>query len=144
MFALALIIIVTNIKMPTPILSSMKYFSDASTALSMLYIGSVLYKVFKENKIKLSLMKEFVFVILMKFFILPASLYTLLQFADMPQLLERTFILLSIMPSMNQSVIVSSKYNADINYAIMGTTVTLLFTPIALLCYVMLIQMGYL
>ncbi len=143
LFLLATMVIMFSIKLPLFIIDSFKYLSNAATPLSMIYVGSSLYLVFKENLLKNIPVKDITFVVIMKFFILPIIVYSLLKHVDMPLLLERTFILASLMPSMNQSVIVGSNYKADAKYAVIGTTSTLLFTPIGITIYMVFMYLGY-
>jgi len=143
LFLLATIVIMFSIKMPAFIMNSFRYLSSAATPLSLIYAGSILYVVFKENILKNIHVKDMTFIIIIKFCILPIIVYSLLQYIDMPLLLERTFMLVSMMPSMNQCLIVVSNFKADEKYTVMGTAATLFFTPISLIAYAVLMSMGY-
>lgn len=143
LFFVAAMLVLLSVPIPLFIKDSFRYLSGSATPLSMIYIGGYLYKIFVKEKVKQFYIKEMCFIILIKFALLPFIVYLLLQLMDFPVLLERTFILVSMMPSMSQTAIIPATYKADVDFAVVGNILTLLFTPVALVAYALLLMFGY-
>ncbi len=142
LFFIATALILCSIKLPVFLMDSFRYFSTSSTALSMLYIGGYLYRIFAERNVKNFYVKDMICVIAVKFVLLPLIVFFILNQTDLPQLLKRTFLLLSMMPSMNQIVILSASHKAESEFSVVANIVTLLFTPIPLIVYAFLTGYG--
>ncbi len=142
LFVVAVILTLLSAPIPLFITDSFRYLSGSATPLSMIYIGGYLYKIFVKEKVKQFYVKEMVFIIIIKFVLLPLIVYLLLQRMDLPLLLERTFILVAMMPSMSQTAIIPATYKADVDFAVVANILTLLFTPVALIAYSLLIMFG--
>ncbi len=143
LFFVATALILFSVKLPIFVVDSFRYFSSSSTALSMLYIGGYLYKIFSSKDVKNFYVKDMILIVSVKFILLPVIVYFTLKQMDLPILLNRTFLLLSIMPSMNQTVILSASHKADSEFAVVSNIITLLFTPIPLIAFAVLSAVGF-
>ncbi len=140
LFVLAVILTLISAPIPLFITDSFRYLSGSATPLSMIYIGGYLYKIFVKEKVKQFYAKEMIFIITIKFILLPLIVYFMLRNLDLPLLLKRTFILVAMMPSMSQTAIIPATYKADVDFAVVANIITLAFTPIALIAYSLLIM----
>ncbi len=143
LFIIATTFVLLSVKIPLFIMDSFRYLSGSATPLSMIYIGGYLYRIFAEKNVKQFYIKEMALIVAIKFILLPFIVYFLLRQFDLPELLKRTFILVAMMPSMSQTVILPATYKADVNFAVVANIATLLFSPIALVAYALLITFGY-
>ncbi len=143
LFVFAIILILCSVKIPVFFKDSVRYLSGSATPLSMIYIGGYLYKIFSDKNVKNFYIKEMCLIIAIKFVVLPMIVFFMLKSIDMPLLLKRTFILVAMMPSMSQTAILPATYKADIDFAVVGNIATLIFTPIALIIYALLMSYNY-
>lgn len=129
-FLTGIILIMLRVKLPIFIMNAAKYMGNLSIPMSMIYIGMIIYSIgFKELKID----KDVIALLAGRFIITPVIVFVLLQFIPVPDLMRKVFIIVSAMPVMTQSAIVTQAYGGDNRYATVMVTVTtaasLIFIP---------------
>lgn len=130
-FIIGIILIFLNIQLPKFILDTCKYLGNLTTPLSMLFIGIIIYSV-DLKKIKFSI--DMVAILVGRFLVSPILIYFVAKYLNIPELMEKVFVIQAAMPVMTNTSIVAKKYNADYEYAAVMTVVTticsLIFIPI--------------
>lgn len=130
-FIVGMILIILNIQLPKFILDTCKYFGNLTTPLSMLFIGIIICNA-DLKKIKFSL--EMAAILFGRFVVSPIIIYLGARYMNLPDLMEKVFVIQAAMPVMTNTSIVAKQYNADYEYAAVMTVVTtvcsLVFIPI--------------
>lgn len=130
-FIVGMILILLNIQLPKFILDTCKYFGNLTTPLSMLFIGIIICNA-DLKKIKFSL--EMAAILFGRFLFSPIIIYLGARYMNLPDLMEKVFVIQAAMPVMTNTSIVAKQYNADYEYAAVMTVVTtvcsLVFIPI--------------
>jgi len=130
-------LILLNVKLPDFLMKSMELIGDITTPLSLFYVGIVIYNMEKE---KLRFSKETVLVLLGRFLIAPALIYLMALFIDVPRIMRDVFIVMSGMPVMVNSSIVSRVYGADYEFATSMITYSTIFSIIVIPALMVLIN----
>ena len=118
-----------NITLPFPIISTIRYCSACTTALSMLIIGSIL----SEVDITTVLSKEVIYLSAIRLLAIPIiSLFVLQCFFQKQDISVQVPVLLAAMPAGSTTAILAAKYNGDALFAAKCVFVTSLFSLISL------------
>jgi predicted permease len=130
-FAISIVLILLNIKLPTFLLDSFRYLGAITTPLSTIFIGSILSSI---NLSKFKFEKKSISIIIGRFLIAPALTASLLSFTNLSSLNKEVFIIMASMPVMNLVAIMSKKYGGDYEFATIMNPITLIasfvFIPI--------------
>jgi predicted permease len=70
--------------------------------------------------------RELLILLGARFILSPALVFLLLHFIHVPPLMEKVFIIQSVMPAMTNTSIVAKDYGADCKYASVATVITTL------------------
>ena len=113
-FIIGVLLIVFKLELPNFLEDSFNYIGQLSTPLAMFFIGTVIYNMdFKEMKINLT-----TFIILAgKFIISPLIIIGLLSLVQLPNLLQKVFIIQSAGPMITQIALVTEYYDVNSKYA---------------------------
>lgn len=127
--ALALIIIIFQIKIPDILMNVLKDIGNTSTPLCMLYFGSLFFyakwkKVFQQ--------KEFYIGVLVKMLLLPLIISIFLNYLVLPSNMSETLIILSALPTMTVIPIFASAYTSEGDYATGIALLTIMLSMITL------------
>ncbi len=126
-FLIGLTLVMLDIKLPSFILSSLKYMGQLTTPLSMLFIGIVLFTVKIKN---LKFDKDILVLIIARFIISPALVIALAHFITLPDLMRKVFIIQAGLPSPTNTGVLAKEYGSDY---VFGTEVTVLTTILSML-----------
>ena len=135
--ALAFILILIEVKLPTTVMSTLKYMSNMTTPLSMIFTGIVLADMGIK---KLTFERDLLFVMIGRVIVTPIIMFFVTQLFGVQDLGQHVFIMQSTLPVMLQSVILSEYYGADVNFATKGFAWTTLFSIISIPIYMILIS----
>ena len=103
-----------GIKIPNPLVESLKILGNATIPIIMLVIGYRLASIkFKMNTINL----ELIAIFFIKLIFCPCIAYILLLYLNIDPLVKAVIIIESAMPSMASSSVLIQKYGGDINLA---------------------------
>lgn len=128
-----------NFTPPTFVLNLTKYFANLVTPLAFILVGRIMYEIdFKDFKVDLS-----VFLItVMRFVIAPGLMIIFSKLFNISEMGTQVYIILSAMPVMIQTTLISELYGTDSRYsatALSATTIlSLAFIPIYMLIMPML------
>lgn len=137
----AIILILTGIKLPTFVSSTCQYLGGMTTPLAMLFIGISIYLV---NLRSIRLTYDVVILLLARFIIAPAIIIITVQFFDVPDLMRKVFIIEAAMPVMTQCSIAARAYKADHGYVAVVTAVTTVLSIITIPTFFILLNFGIL
>jgi predicted permease len=130
-FLIGIILVLLDINLPEFIVNSFRYIGNITTALSMFFIGIVIYSI-KFDDIKLDLSSILVFI--GRFLIAPLVMFMCLKIFKLPNLLNKVFIVEAAMPIITQSALVSEFYGVNSKYVSLmvglSTVLTILIIPI--------------
>lgn len=135
-FLAAVAMILAGIVLPKSVMDLCKYLGNMTTPLSMIFIGIVISRV--EWK-KLKIERDILVVLAGRFLVTPLFMFLLLRGRDLPQLMNKVFLLTSAMPSMTQTPILAEAYGADSEYAGIGTSLTTVLSLITIPLYMGLV-----
>lgn len=138
-FAVGIIVILLDIKLPAFVLDTCKYIGNLTTPLSMLFTGIVIYTI-DLKKIKFDL-KMFI-LLLGRFLLAPMlalAVVYYLPFGDV--LMKKVFVIQTALPVMTQISIVAKSYGADHEYAAIMVTLTTIASLIIIPLYMYIITL---
>src|SRR5690554_1914836 len=113
-FFVGVLLIALKIQLPEFLDTAFVYIGQLSTPLSMFFIGTVIYQMdFKE----LRLDRITVAILVGKFLISPLIVMGLLLFFDLPELLEKVFVIQGAGPIIAQVALVAEYYEVNAKYS---------------------------
>ncbi|MBP6121025.1 MULTISPECIES: AEC family transporter [Providencia] len=133
-FIIGVVLLLNHIEIPSFLSSFAHYLSGMTAPIAMLIIGTIIYITgFKTLKIT----PYIVVIIIFRFVITPAIVLLLGNLLSMPLMMIKITILVCSLPIPNTTVILASKYKADVTLATQSLTFSiafyLLYIPIILL-----------
>lgn len=132
---LGMILMITQIQLPTGIEQTIRYAGNANTALSMIVIGNILAEV-KASEIFDLKAWWFCFV---RLAVIPLIALICCHFAGIGELVKQVSVILAGMPAAATTAILAAKYDGDAHFAakivFLSTLLSMLSVP--LLCVLM-------
>lgn len=136
-FFVSVVLILLDASLPGFLMSSARYLGNMTTPLAVILIGITLYGI---DLKKIRLDKDILCVMAGRFIISPLSILLVAWFIPIPQLMLKVFIIQSALPAMVQTVVLSSFYKTDTEYATIVISVTTLASVITIPVLMMLIS----
>lgn len=131
-FCLALVLVLTEVHLPSALMEAFHYLGNMVTPLSMLFIGYTLSTV----DIKaLHFGKEINLVLLGRFIVAPVSALLFSRLFALPEMMTIVFVTLSALPAMAQVPILAAVYGADTKYGAVVVSITTLLCIIVIPVY---------
>lgn len=131
-FLIAIVLILLEIKLPKFVMDTCKYLGNLTTPLSMLFIGIVIARVdWKKMKFE----RDYLVILAGRFLLTPLMMFFLIRTMDLPLLMKQVFIMQASMPAMTQNPIVAEAYQADAEYAAIGTSLTTVISMVTIPIY---------
>ena len=118
---LSLAIIWFDIKLPVPILSYMGYMGDIVSPLGLLYTGFIIYEYGIRN---VRINRDHIAVMGLRFIIGPALGMIVCSLLGVEGLARGVFIVLASLPTLTQTVVLSTMLGADEDFAAQGSAIT--------------------
>ena len=137
----AITFILTSVKLPTFVNSTLNYLGSMTTPLAMLFIGIAIYIA---NLRTVRLTKDMWVLVAARFLIAPAVVMTACWLYPVPELMRKVFIIEAAMPVMTQVSIAARAYKADANYVAVMTAVTTVMALFTIPTYFILLTFGFL
>ena len=135
-FLTAILIILLGIQLPDVINNTAKYLGNMTTALSLLFIGTVIFGV----KLKdFHFSKDILAILLGRFVISPIAVLLVASFIPLPLLMKKVFVIQSALPAMPQVTIIAKVYEADTEYAAMLTAITTIVSAAVIPIYMLML-----
>lgn len=131
-FAVAVVFILLEVKLPGFVMATLKYMGGMTTPLSMLFIGIAIYGV-KFSQLRLS--KDIVALLAGRFIIAPLIVLLVASFIPIPELMKKVFVIQSALPAMTQTSVMAKVYDADTEYAATLVSITTIFALLAIPVY---------
>ncbi|MEZ0536500.1 AEC family transporter [Caldicellulosiruptoraceae bacterium PP1] len=131
-FIIGIVLVMLDIRLPDFISRCLNYLGDMTTPLSMFFIGIVINSMGIKN---FKLNKDNLLVLLGRFLITPLITFLLLKLIYLPIDMKKVFFVMSVMPAMVQTAIVSKKYGADYQFATSIITITTILSMIIIPIY---------
>ena len=136
-FALVIVLMALRVQLPVFLMKSADYVAGMVTPVSSIFIGVVLYDVFRKG---IHFDRSIALACVGRFILSPAvclGLCLLLgPVLGLPGMMKQTFLLLFLMPVMSQCPIIADRYGGDAGFAAVGasltTAMTLVIVPIAM------------
>lgn len=130
-FIVGVSMVLLQVKLPSFMMDSFRYIGNLTTPLGMFFIGTVIYSIDFKN-IKLN--KTSYLILIGRFVIAPSIMLIYLSFFQLPNLMEKVFVIEASMPILMQSAIVCEYYELDSEYASImvgfSTVLSILIIPI--------------
>ena len=134
---LAFALILLEVKLSSNAMNTLKYMSNMTTPLSMIFTGIVLADM---GLSKLKFEKSLILVFVGRVLIAPAIMLLIAMMFGVQGLGRQVFIMQSTLPIMLQSVIMAENYGADSNYATKAFAWTTIFSVISIPIYMWLLS----
>jgi predicted permease len=144
---LAVLLVMLDIKLPAFLMSSIGYVGNMTRAISMMFIGMVIYTV---DLRKIRLKKDVIALLSGRFVVGPtvvALLYGFLPVINsmgggvvLPSLMKKVFVIQSSLPVMTQTSIIAEANNADPQYAAVMTSLTTFVSLLMIPVYMVLVS----
>lgn len=135
-FACAALVLI-GLSLPKFVMDAAGYVGDLVTPLSMLYLGLVLMRMVRGERL-LRWQRGYSWVLLGRFAFSPLLLAAISLLIPVPTLVRNVLIVQSAMPVMSQISIVAGECGSDAEYAAGGTALSTLFSLIAIPAYMAL------
>jgi predicted permease len=136
-FAIGVILVLTEIKLPPFVTDTCLYLGSMTTPLSMLFIGISMYGAGLKN---IKITKDMLALVMGRFIISPALVALLCVLFPLPTMMKQVFIIQAAMPIITQSSIVCKAYRADHQYAALMILVTTVLSIVMIPIYMALMQ----
>lgn len=136
-FILSVILILCDIKLPPFIMDTAKYLGNMTTPVALIFIGATLYSM---NFSQLKFNSDLNGVLAGRFIVAPIVTYIIGSFFPIPELMFKDFIIMSSLPAMIQTVVLSSLYKTDIEYATVIVSITTIFSIITIPVYMLILS----
>lgn len=133
----AVVIILSGVRLPPFINSTVKYVGAMTTSLSLIFIGIILVGT-KIKDVRFS--ADLIAILAGRFILSPLLVLLVTQFIPVPELMKKVFIIQSALPAMTQATIVAKQYGADPQYATLLTALTTVAAVLAIPIYMILIN----
>jgi len=121
--------------LPDIILIPCRHMGNMMTPLSMLYLGIVLAEI---NLKHIRLDKSMILIVIVRYVIAPFSMFIVVTLLGAPILMQKVFLIQTIMPAMSITAVISKKVGGDHHYATVITTMTTVATLLILPVYIAL------
>lgn len=136
-FLISVFFILADIKLPPFLMDTAKYLGNMTTPIALIFIGATLYSMdFK----KLKFDRDLNGVLLGRFIAAPIVTYIVGSFFPIPELMFKDFIVMSSLPAMIQTVVLSSLYKTDLEYATVIVSITTILSIITIPIYMVLLS----
>ena len=136
-FILSVILILCDIKLPPFIMDTAKYLGNMTTPVALIFIGATLYSM---NFSQLKFNSDLNGVLAGRFIVAPIVTYIIGSFFPIPELMFKDFIIMSSLPAMIQTVVLSSLYKTDVEYATVIVSITTIFSIITIPVYMLILS----
>ncbi len=120
---LGFVIVLLRVKIPSFLVSSIKYCGQTITALALLISGRVIFETGIKN---IKLTKPLTFVMMFRFFLAPIFCFLCCRIIGVEGFPRSVFVIMSSMPVLNTSVVAAAEYGADEQLAAQGIALTTL------------------
>ncbi len=132
---------VIGIKPPVMVTSITKYLGALSTPLSLFFSGNALYDIYREFGLHgLKITRDVLYVIAARFLAAPALAYGLCLLFGITGTTAMVFVLMSALPIMTQTVILSGAYGGDRNNAALSFFWTTVCSMVVIPLYMFLLR----
>lgn len=136
-FLFAVFLILIGAALPPFLSDTFRYMGNMTTPLSMIFIGMVMSSV-RWRKLRLD--GSMAFVLLGRFVVAPALVFTISSALSLPPLMKNVFVIQAAMPAMTTTSILAEAYGADAQYAATVTTLTTVVSLLSIPFYMMLLS----
>ena len=136
-FMLGVVLVLTDVSLPSFISKDLMYLGNLTVPLSMIFIG---ISVKQAGLNHLTFQRENLLVIIGRFVCAPLLMMLLLHNVMMPTLMKQVFVLQAAMPVMTNAPVVAKLYGADSDYAAIMVTETTLLSLIVVPILMVLVQ----
>lgn len=123
-FAVALVLLLTNIKLPSFIDTFLEYNSNLTIPLAMFLIGNIIYSTGIKS---LKLSKDTVLVVILRYVVSFLVVFLFCRLFHIESDLTKAFLLIFVCPAINTSIVLAKKYQIDYEF----TTQAVIYTIIA-------------
>jgi len=136
-FVLGIILVLSDVKLPTFIQVTGQYIGNLTTPLSLMFVGIEISKVaLKDLHFDFELWGS----LIGRFIICPLGVLVLIPFIPITEMSMKVFTLQAAMPAMTQVTIISSLYGADSKYAARLTFVTIVLSLLVIPIYMVVVN----
>lgn len=136
-FIAAVTLIMLDLQLPDFLLNTARYLGNITTPLAIILIGVILHGI---DLKKTRLSKDILWVMVGRFIVSPLSILLVVYFIPVPDLMRKVFIMQASLPAMVQTVVLSSFYKTDTEYATLIVSVTTLASIVTIPILMMLIS----
>lgn len=136
-FLIGVGLVLLQIKLPKFIFDSFKMVGGLTTPLSIFCVGITMYEMGFKN---FRLDKDSILVFAGRFLVTPFITWLLSHFIPVPKLMRDVFIIMSAMPVMVNSAIISRVYNGDYEFATAMITYSTVFSVVIMPFLMVLIK----
>lgn len=132
-FLAGLAMTLLGLGLPDFVQEALRYMGNLTTPLALIFIGICLYKMDLRH---LHLSRDLVLALLGKLVICPLILAGMLHFVELPELMEKVFIIQAGLPCMMQISILGAVYKTDASFGALlvslSTILSVITIPIAM------------
>lgn len=136
-FLASIIILLLDIPLPKFFLDTAQYVGNLTTPLALIFIGVTLYSMGLK---KIRFDRELVGICIGRFVIAPLSIWLIGSCFAMPELMYKVFIIMASLPAMVQTVVLSSLYGTDVEFATLIVSATTLLSIVTIPIYMVLLS----
>ncbi|RAI44150.1 AEC family transporter [Rhodoplanes roseus] len=139
--AVAVILILGGIRLPTFLNSTFVYLGAMTTPLAMLFLGIAIHV---SNLKTVRMSRDMWILVAARFLIAPALVVLVTSLIPVPDLMRKVYIIEAAMPVMTQVSIAARAYDADANYIAVMTAITTVMALFTIPAYFVLLNFGLL
>ncbi len=139
-FIIAILFVLSGLKLPDCVITSLRYTGNMTTPLSLLFIGMEVGRIsLKEFRFE----KDIVWGLVGRYLVCPLSVLVLTPFLPASPLSVKVFTMQAAMPAMTMLTIVAKQYHADSQYTAALSFITILFGLLVIPFYMTLVNLYF-
>ena len=130
---ISLLLVALRVTVPVFFMDIAGKLGNTCTPLSLIFCGATMYEVFQNHGLRgLAIPRDTLYVFISRFVICPLLMFGICTLFGIGGIARTVFVIISAMPTQSQTVIMSSRYGADVDFA----SITFFWTTLA--CFVVI------
>ena len=130
---ISLLLVALRVTVPVFFMDIAGKLGNTCTPLSLIFCGATMYEVFQNHGLRgLAIPRDTLYVFISRFVICPLLMFGICTLFGIGGIARTVFVIISAMPTQSQTVIMSSRYGADVDFA----SITCFWTTLA--CFVVI------
>lgn len=135
-FLLAIVLLLLNMKLPSPIMTAAKYMGGITTPLALIFIGLMIHTIGIRN---IRFTKDLWLALFGRFLVSPLVCLALTMVLPVPELFAKVYVIQAALPCITQIAVLARYHHADVEFATTAVASTTLLSAVVLPIWMMVL-----